>query len=118
MNLHTVDSFIELYINDGLSYYEVNRSIELFRDLIGDFQDLIVYVSSEKCTLSYRQLRLIIEKGLKKMKRCNIGRIGIVVNTSLQAGMVRLFVEGLQEVECSFGVFNDKKSALDWLFER
>lgn len=101
MNVYTVDNFIALYIDNGLTYNEITVSIDVLQKLIGDFRYLIVYVSSDKCTVSYGQLRLIIEKVLKIMERNRMDRIGIVVNTTLQAGMARLFFEAVKELKCS-----------------
>jgi hypothetical protein len=117
MNLYTIDDFIELYINDGLTYNEITAAIDALQKLIGDFRYLLVSVSSDQCSLSYGQLRLLIEKGAKAWERNLIDRIGIVVNTSLQTGMTLLFFEAIQDLNCTVEVFKDKNSALDWLFE-
>ena len=110
-------NYIQVDIEEGLNFYEIANAIQKLTTMSISIRYLMVVVHTEICRLSYKQLRSIIKDATDSMSiNRQPAKTALVVNTGLQSGIARLFMEGVKDLDCSFDVFRERDLALNWFF--
>ncbi len=111
--------YLHVDIEEDLNFYEIATAIQQLSKMPGfSFRYLMVHVHTDTCRLSYKQLCAIISDAQKCMlNNRTLKKTALVVNTGLQSGITRLFMEGVKDLACAFAVFRDRELALDWFFK-
>lgn len=118
MQIQTMQDYIKVDIEEGLNYYEIAGAIQQLHNIPGAFRYLMVRIQTEQCELSHMQFRSIISNAKKNSpNNLVLEKTALVVNTGLQSGIARLFVEGVKGAACSFDVFRSQETALSWLLQ-
>jgi len=117
MYIYETDGIIRVNIEEGLNFYELMEAIRVIAAIKPFYyREVVLQVLTEACTLSYMQVRSIIKQADETLKAGSLPqKVALVVNTGLQSGMARLFMEGLKDSGCKFEVFREPAAALTWL---
>jgi hypothetical protein len=117
MLIWSLKNYVQVDIEDGLNFYEIADAIQKLTRMSTSFRYLMVVIHTEICRLSHRQLRSIIEDAARSMSTDgHLAKTALVVNTDLQSGIARLFMEGVRDMNCRFDVFRERDMALNWFF--
>jgi len=117
MHIYETDGIMRVNIEDGLNFYELMEAIRVIAAIKPFYyREVVLQVLTEACTLTHRQFRSLTKQADETLKAGSLPeRVALVVNTGLQAGMARLFMEGLNDSGCRFEVFREPAEALAWL---
>lgn len=116
MKIQTIGDYTEIQFEEGLTFFEIMTAIQRFSLTVEDVCDrLLIQVQTEICRLTHFQLRTIVTSAQKLLEaHRSLEKAALVVNTGLQAGIVRLFMEEVRDTNCAFEVFRDRSKALTW----
>ena len=117
MHVYETGGIITVSIEEGLNFYELAEAIRTLAALQPFYcREIILQVLTDDCTLTYRQMQSIIIQAKEQLNAASAPiKIALVVNTDLQSGMARLFMEGVNDAACTFAVFREPETALQWV---
>ena len=117
MYAYETDGIIRVNIEDGLNFYELTEAIRVIAAIKPFYyREVVLQVMTEACSLTYRQIQSIVKAANETLKAGSLPeKVALVVNSGLQSGMARLFMEGLGDSNCKFEVFRESAAALAWL---